>query len=139
MGYDAYTVDVDFTVPADKVDDALAALNASLTDDPEAPGGYSSLADAVYQQGGFEFSDDPGDNVNYDGFSLGHYSAGKYIEDWVLTVLTPLAPFAKEGSYVRFIGEDDCLFGFRVVDGKLEEETGEFAWKLWKPAQPVSE
>lgn len=131
MGYNAYTVDRDFTVPADKAADALAALNASLTDDPESSGGYTSLADAVDDQGGFEGSDNPGDNVNFDGFSLGWHH-DKYHDDYVVAVLAPLAPFAKEGSYVRFSGEDDALWGFRVVDGKLEEEWGDYTWQLAK-------
>jgi hypothetical protein len=131
MGYDAYSLETDFTVPGDKVAEALAVLNASLTDDPEAPGGYTSLAEAVDAIGGFEGSDNPDDNVNHNDFVLGYYS-GRYHDEHVLAALRPLAPFAKEGSCVRFRGEDDCLFGFRVVDGKLEEETGYVQWRLWK-------
>lgn len=127
MGYSANSVDTDFTVPADNVPDALAALNASLTDDPQGAG-YTSLAAAVDGCGGFSDSDDPGDDVNYDGFRLGYHT-----DSWweaAESALTVLAPFATEGSYVRLIGEDDCLFGFRVVDGKLRTETGDFTWTL---------
>jgi hypothetical protein len=128
MGYTANSVDTDFTVPADKVPDALAALNASITDDPEGAG-YTSLAAAVDEHGGFSDSDDPGDDINYDGFRLGFHTDSWWWEA-AESVLTVLAPFATEGSYVRLIGEDDCLFGFRVVDGQLRTETGDFTWTL---------
>jgi hypothetical protein len=45
-------------------------------------------------------------------------------------MLAVLAPFAVEGSSVRMLGEDDCLFGFRVLDGQLRTESGRFMWSL---------
>jgi hypothetical protein len=131
MGYTANSVDTDFTVPADKMPEALAALNASLTDGPQGAG-YTSLATAADEHGGFNDSNDTGDDINYDvdGFRLGYHTDSW--RDAAESFLTVLAPFATEGSYVRLIGEDDCLFGFRVVHGQLRTETGDFTWTLDK-------
>lgn len=138
MGYDAYTVDMDFTVPADQVPAALHAVNAAIKDlDPATD--YTSLATAVDEHAGFADSDDPGDDEVCDRFRLGYYASGHYNDDYVLPVLTALAPFAAEGSYVRFLGEDDSLFGFRVVAGKLVEETGDFTWSCPRTDTPTNE
>lgn len=130
MGYSANSVDVDFTVPADKVAEALAAFNATLTDDPlQKPGGYATLADAADEYGGFSDSDNPGDSVNHDGFALGFHT-DSWWDNRAVPFLEAIAPFAAEGSCVRLIGEDDALWGYRVVDGVLKEETGTFTWEL---------
>ncbi|WP_149653479.1 hypothetical protein [Mycobacterium simiae] len=132
MGYCANSVDMDFTVPADKVDAALAALNEVLFS--PALGGfsaghpYASLLEAVEGNTGFMECADIG-----GAFVLGCH-CDKYcsVTD---DVLETLARFAIEGSYVRFIGEDDRLFGFRVVDGRLRAESGGFSWKVEAEAE----
>ncbi|PBJ31911.1 hypothetical protein XV03_18860 [Mycobacterium avium subsp. hominissuis] len=124
MGYDAYTVDVDFTIPADQVPTALAAVEAEF-------GSYASLADAVEDITCFEDCEEDPDQW----FSLGHHRE-KYLSgtDQLLEIL---GRFATDGSYVRFDGEDGALFGFRVVDGRLREESGDYVWHL-DPERPLA-
>lgn len=126
MGYNANTVDVDFTIPADKIDAALEAVNAAeLWNDwcGQQEIVYDNLIAAVEDNTSFECCE-----INDGGFSLG-WHGDKYVSA-TDTLLAALAPFANEGSYVRFLGEDDSLFGYRVVDGKLRSERGEYIWKL---------
>jgi hypothetical protein len=117
MGYYADSIDRDFIIPADKVADALAAINAS----DSIGGTYETLDEAIRANTCFE-----GNEEVHGSFHLGWHT-DKYL--WGTDdVLGILAPFAKEGSYVRFSGEDDSLFGYRVQDGKLVEEFGEIIW-----------
>ena len=122
MGYCANTVEVDFGVPADKVPGALAAVNELLAS--IGLGEFSSLTDAVEESTCFQECTEDSD----DGFRLG-YHHDKYLTD-TDNILYVLGRFATEGSYVRLLGEDDCLFGFRVVEGQLRTETGGFTWRL---------
>jgi hypothetical protein len=123
MGYDANTVEVDFTIPADKLPAALAAVKASFGD------GYSTLADAVEDLTCFQDCDES----PTEGFALG-WRHERYLSctDKLLAIL---AEFAAEGSYVRFDGEDGSLFGYRVVNGRLREESGDYVWSL-DPERP---
>lgn len=126
MGYNANTIECDFTVPADRVQQALDALRADEA--IGCTGNYESLADAVEDLTCFMDCSEGEDG----SFSLGYHS-DKYLSctDAVLDVL---GRFASEGSYVRFMGEDDCLFGFRVADGVLRTESGDFVWTVDEPA-----
>jgi hypothetical protein len=116
MGYYANSMESDFTIPADKVPAALAAVL-------EAGGEGPTLSEAVGSITGFEDCCD-----DSSGFDLGHHS-DKFLSR-TTEVLAALAPFAREGSYVRFAGEDDSLFGFRVAGGKLLDEHGVVDWRL---------
>lgn len=134
MGYYADPIEIDFTIPADKVAAALEAVNANETftessyvsipnSDAESSQRkvYTSLAEAVNDWTTFESTVD-----DENGFCLGR-SHDKYLT-YTDDVLAILAPFAKEGSYVRLIGEDHALYGFVVKDGKLEEQYGQITW-----------
>jgi hypothetical protein len=119
MGYSASSVDNDFRVPADSVETALAALNDAFDVD------YPTLTDAVEDLTSFQECSKPSRD---DEFVLGyHCDTYTSVTDQVLAVL---GRYAVEGSYVRLLGGDDSLFGFRVVDGQLREERGSFAWAL---------
>lgn len=118
MGYYADSIEIDFTVPADKVEAALVAANES----EDIPGTYKSLDEFVRELTCFE-----GSEITPQGdFDLGYHNDKflSYTED----VLGVLAPFVKDGSYVRFVGEDQSLFGYIVKDGKLEEQYGQITW-----------
>lgn len=123
MGYYADSLEIDFSIPADKVEAALAAVNAINLGNyrPEDQKPYSSLEEAVRDLTTFE-----GSSESDEGFTLG-WSHDKYLS-YTDDVLMALAPFAKEGSIVRLIGEDHALFGFKVADGKLIEQYGEIVW-----------
>lgn len=122
MGYSASSVDNDFRVPADSVGAALAALNEAFGVD------YPTLTDAVEELTSFQ---DCSASSCGDEFVLGyHCDTYTSVTDQVLTVL---GRYAVEGSYVRLLGEDDSLFGFRVVDSHLRDEHGSFAWALPRP------
>lgn len=119
MGYSASSVDTDFRVPADSVGAALAALNEAFDSD------YPTLTDAVEELTSFQDCSKPSRD---DEFVLGyHCDTYTSVTDQVLAVL---GRHAVEGSYVRLLGGDDSLFGFRVVDNHLREEHGSFAWAL---------
>lgn len=116
MGYYANSTESDFTVPADKIAAALEAVREVGGEGPtlsEAVGSITSFEDC--SEGRF-------------GFDLGHH-ADKFLSR-TEEVLAALAPFAREGSYVRFAGEDDSLFGFRVAGGKLLDEHGVVDWRV---------
>lgn len=119
MGYSASSVDNDFRVPANSVGAALAALNEAFSVD------YPTLTDAVEDLTSFQECSEASRD---DDFVLG-YHCDTYTSstDQVLTVL---GRYAVEGSYVRLLGGDDSLFGFRVVDSQLREECGSFTWAL---------
>ena len=116
MGYYANSLDSDFTVPAANIPAALAAVQA-------VGGEGADLPDAVASITGFQDCDEDG-----AGFILGHHS--EKFHSRTEEVLAALAPFAKEGSFVRFMGEDDSMFGFRVMNGKLRDEVGGVSWEL---------
>lgn len=124
MGYNANTVEVDFTIPADKLTAALGAVKASFGDR------YSTLADAVEDLTCFQDCEEGPTG----GFALGWHS-DKYLSctDELLAIL---AEFAAEGSYVRFDGEDGSLFGYQVVNERLRQEFGDYVWSLY-PERPL--
>lgn len=119
MGYSASSVDNDFRVPADAVDAALSALCQ------EFGVRHTTLTQAVEDLTSFQECSESGRD---EEFVLG-YHCDTYLPttDKVLDIL---GRYATDGSYVRLIGGDDSLFGFRVVDGQLRAERGSFAWAL---------
>lgn len=119
MGYSASSVDNDFRVPADAVDAALSALRH------EFGVHHPTLTQAVEDLTSFQECSQPSRD---DDFVLG-YHCDTYFPA-TDTVLDILGRHATEGSYVRLIGADDGLFGFRVVDGQLRAERGSFTWAL---------
>lgn len=124
MGYNAESVEVNFTIPAAAVAGALAAVTERFE------GNYESLTAAVEYTTCFQdCCEGPA------GFALGWHNE-KYLmgTDDLLAVL---APFADDGSYVRFNGEDGCLFGFQVVNGRLREESGDYTWVLDRERDPA--
>lgn len=120
MGYCADTVENNFTILASKVPAALAAAN----DEVKKYGPYQSLSDFVEDLTSFQDCAEDDEN----GFALG-YHCDKVMSEFD-AVLELLGRFATEGSYVRMRGEDDYLFGYRVVDGRLRTETGDWTWRL---------
>lgn len=118
MGYEAESVDVNFTVPAENVPAALAAIRARFTTTA------ASLTEAVETWTNFQDSEEEPDG----SFTLGIHQE-KYSAD-TEDVLATLAPFATEGSYARFTSAGEGLFGFRVVNGRLREEKGDYVWTL---------
>lgn len=118
MGTSAYTVDRDFCIPRENVEAALAAVNSAFEQK------FADLAVAVQELTCFE------DNETNQGgaFILGRHQ-DSYVED-TEKLLGVLGAFAPRGSYVRFEGQDGDLFGFRVVDGRLREESGDYVWTL---------
>jgi hypothetical protein len=131
MGYYADTVDTDFVVPAANIAAALAAVTEnSGTESASTDNRRELLTDpadkliaAVRDRTCFECE------VTDDGDFVLSYHHDKWLTA-TETVLAALAPFATEGGYVRLSGEDNCLFGYRVVGGKLREESGVTEWRL---------
>lgn len=142
MGYSVDTWETDFHIPADKVAAALADINAdpvkhrpcynrahsyALAGAPEhdcqRSKPFDSLTEAVEELTGFHDCEE--DDI--DGFRLGYH-----LDKWAGSeeVLYTLGRYADEGSYVRLIGEDSELFGYRVVEGKLHTEDATVTWTL---------
>lgn len=113
MGDYAESVDTDFTVPTANIPAALAAVNEKI-------GEYDTLAEAVESCTSFQNNEE-----DETGFHLGYHN-DKY-GSWTEDVLKALAPFATEGSYVRF-SDIESLWGFRVIAGQLKGESGNYAW-----------
>lgn len=152
MGYTVDSWETDFHIPADKMEAALAAVNANpelqrdcwnKAHDPiplwekgsvrhrkpkdhecQRLRQFDSLTDAVEDLTGFHDCEE--DDI--DGFRLGYH-----LDKWMSRtddVLHALAQFADEGSYVRLLGEGIDLFGYRVVDGKLVTESATVTWSV---------
>jgi hypothetical protein len=133
MGYCAYSLEVDWTIEPDRIDDALAAVNSELGE--QFDGGFTSLIEAVEELSSFEHCEIDEAGV----FRLGHHG-DKYLTgtDELLIVL---GDFTVEDGFARFDGEDGSLFGFRVVSGKTCTEWGDYVWRLDSdlPPQPGGE
>ena len=143
MGYSVQSWDIDFHIPADKVEAALAAVNAdpalqrpcwnrahsSLGDvaahDCQRTKPFDSLTEAVEELTGFHDCQED----DTDGFRLGWHLPEKWLSP-TEDLLHLLGRHADEGSYVRLMGEDNELFGYRVVDGELRDENATITWDV---------
>jgi hypothetical protein len=131
MGYYADTVDTDFVVPAANIAAALAAVTEKFRTDSAYTDNWGDqhadpadkLVAAVRDLTCFECE------VTDGGDFVLSYHNDKWLSE-TETVLAALAPFATEGGYVRLSGEDNCLFGYRVVGGNLRYESGVTEWRL---------
>lgn len=139
MGYSVDTWESDFHIPADKIAAALADINADpalsrpcwdrehrsgAPHDCQSAKAFDSLTEAVEELTGFHDCEED----DADGFRLGYH-----LDKWqggTDDVLHALARYADEGSNVRLIGEDNELFGYRVVDGKLRTESATITWTV---------
>jgi hypothetical protein len=136
MGYRVSTWEVDFHIPADKIAAALAdisALQRPCWNRNHATGTahncqrlkpFDSLTEAVEELTGFHDCEES----DVDGFNL-----GQHLDKWMGTtddVLHALGRHATEGSYVRLVGEDYGLFGYRVVDGRTHIEDATVTWTV---------
>ncbi|RFZ09794.1 hypothetical protein DSM43518_02545 [Mycobacterium marinum] len=118
MGYCAYSLECDFRVEATEVRAALAAVHAAFGVE------FTSLVEAVEELANFDECE-----IDESGaFILGRH-VDSYLED-TEKLLRVLGGFAVDGSFARFDGEDGSLFGFRVVNGRLREEYGDYVWTL---------
>lgn len=143
MGYSVDTWEVDFHIPADKAQAALDAINADPAlvrpcynrahqyngdkyepHDCQRKNQFDSLTEAVEELTGFHDCEED----DTDGFRLGHH-----LDKWLSAtddLLHLLGRYAVEGSYVRLMGEDSELFGYRVVDGKTSTESATVTWSV---------
>lgn len=119
MGYCANSIDSDFTIPPSNMAAALEAVCAAFE-----VTGAATLAEVIEENTCFEGCEEDAAT----GFTLGWHHDKWW--DSTEQMLAVLAPFAVEGSSVRMLGEDDCLFGFRVLGGRLRTESGTFMWSL---------
>jgi len=149
MGYSVQSWDIDFHIPADKVEAALAAVNADPAfrptcwnrahikgvahDNCQRDKQFDSLTEVVEELTGFHDCQED----DTDGFRLGWHLPDKWrspTED----LLHLLGRHADEDSYVRLMGEDQELFGYRVVLGKLHDENATVTWDV-SPTWPRAE
>lgn len=141
MGYSVDSWETDFHIPANKVKEALADINADSTlnrpcwnrahnglsviadHDCQRIKPFDSLTEAVEELTGFHDCEED----DTAGFRLGYH-----LDKWMVSeeILYTLGRYATEGSFVRLVGEDHELFGYRVVDGKLRTEDATVTWAL---------
>lgn len=141
MGYSVDSWETDFNIPADRIAAALADINADpdlhrpcwnrahygtgneTEHDCQRSKPFDSLTEAVEELTGFHDCEED----DADGFNLGYH-----LDRWSGSeeILYTLGRYAKEGSYVRLIGEDNELFGYRVVDGELRTEDATVTWTV---------
>ena len=146
MGYSVQSWDINFHIPAGKVEAALAAVNAdpafrptcwnrahirpkspSVVDehDCQRVKQFDSLTGVVEELTGFHDCQED----DTDGFRLGWHLPDKWLSP-TEDLLHLLGRHADEGSYVRLMDEDNELFGYRVVDGELRDENATVTWDV---------
>lgn len=140
MGYNVSTWEVDFHIPANKIAATLADINADpklqrpcwnrnhgsdTPHDCQRIKPFDSLTEAVEELTGFHDCQED----DTDGFRLGWHLPDKWLNASE-NLLYALGRYAAEGSFVRLLGEDSELFGYRVVDGKLHNEDATVTWTV---------
>lgn len=135
MGYSIRTLDTNFTISFDKMDDAYEAL-CKLN----AENGYGSeyndqlptstnlgllnsssyKVEDILQELGFSTNILP-----YGDLTVLAYNGKSADEE---DFLKALAPFVEEGSYIEWIDEDNYLWRDYFVDGDMIIESGSIMW-----------
>ncbi len=105
----------DFFIPCNKIPDATRALN-------EWGQKEQSFEDHLWEAG-FETEKDRDGNVVglvFTGEKLGYQ----------FDLLWAIGPFAKDGSYLEFIGEDFSMWRWVFRKGELIEITPDIIWNM---------
>lgn len=118
MGYTVVTEDVSFVIPPANVEAALVALKgtAALADTVDAP---ASLIAAI-EDHGFDARD-----TSDGGVALTCYCDKSATQDELVLTLTP---YAEEGSFIEWRGEQDERWRDLVHDGKLYTQYPQVSW-----------
>jgi hypothetical protein len=142
MGYNVSTTETNWTIPADKVEDAYKAVCA-LNHDPNARKGGGSWGGGQRIEVWFSWM-----SANYDteckdlcevmemvGFDCGLEEDGTFYLGWYDSktgdedqFLAALAPFSTEGSYLVWQGEDGALWRNEVVGGQMVTKQAKIEW-----------
>lgn len=114
---EAYSTEVNFIIPSDNVAAALSAINVLFGTR------HVTLIGALENYASFhECAEGPAT------FVLGEHH-GSWDEEKEAAIVA-LGSFANEGSFIRFTDDNGTFWGYRVVDGRLREETGKLVWDL---------
>lgn len=129
MGYSIRTLDTNFTIPSNNMEEAHKALcQLNSKDAPNNEGSFQGQASTsalhsvedIMQELGFLTDILPSGDLtvlSYNGKSADE-------EDF----LEALAPFVEDGSYIEWIGEDNSLWRDYFVDGDMFIESGSIMW-----------
>lgn len=147
MGYCVETLNVDFTIPADKLDEAYKALvELNNRDELKSGGAWGQLPDgkgygciekyfswmpanypetckdvaAVLKEVGFETSEEE------EGLRVDWYVGEKSGDE--AHFFEALAPFAKPGSYMEWEGEDRQRWRWEFDGTTMTTKTGTISW-----------
>lgn len=118
MGYTVVTEDVSFVVPPANVEAALVALKgtAALRDTADA----ASALIAAIEEHGFDAHD-----TGTGAVALSCYCDKSATQDELVLTLTP---YAEDGSWIEWRGEQDERWRDLVHDGKLYTQYPQVSW-----------
>lgn len=157
MGYYVDVETFDIEIPADNVDDCLAAINALHTDEmleKQASGGRRPRDPTipVREQKWYSWVDNPGSDGFFsicDALDAWRYTAfedregnavietanlQKWGDDEIL--LIAIAPFVRDGCGISFRGEDGRHWCYEFRDGKV---TKRYATLVWDEGEVLSD
>lgn len=156
MGYYVRSIDTNFIIPADKIDaayQAACALNAQESNKTGGRAPYTGTKPAdsrsvaatedrwfAYVPWNYdEICSDLTEILTVFGFNdsgIDPTSGNLVVGDYAQSsggehhLFLALAPYATEGSYVHFHGEDDSFYGYRVAcNGCLHAIEGTLVWR----------
>ena len=136
MSYYFRISDQDFCIEAEKIEAAHNALFNLVREDPKTYTGQpytenrigaalkqwkKSFERLVFDLG-YSLTDNGDGNV--DGIYLEHDK----FHDGDEMFFAAIAPFVKEGSFVQFTGEDDCMWRYAFKNGKCIEQYPIVKW-----------
>lgn len=140
MGYNVTLTNVDFLIPTENLEDSLVALKLlNLRDDLKTGGSWSGgqqtekwfswmppdydktvqSSREVLEMLGF------GTSITEDGLHVWEYDSKTGAE---VHFIRALAPYAVEGSFMQWRGEDDSFWRWTVEEQQLSIEYGEVVW-----------
>lgn len=148
MGYYVETMDVDFTIPHEYLDDAFKAMcDLNWRNDLKSGGRWPAVENAddsapredkwfswmawdyhvtcksaedIFRDLGFETHMDDGD------FHLSFYNSKIGDEEHFLRAV---APFVRHGSFIEWRGEDGSMWRYAFAFGKMLVQNATIVWK----------
>lgn len=126
MGYYAYSIESDFRLRKEKQPAATASLRKLFSEKAQC----RNLSEMIEAYGFTVYQDD----LTVDIADL-FFEYQKYYEDSLMEMLSTLAPFVEEGSYLAFHGEDDSLWAFYFNGQDIQEYAGVIVY----PGMPASQ
>jgi hypothetical protein len=119
VGYTVHTENVDFLIPSESVEAALVGLRDDLVELREGQSARDALITDLEEEYGFEIA------CGAEGVRIVGYDGKSHEEE---EVVEKCSPFAVEGSYLEWRGEDDCRWRWEVRGGRLYTQYPKVQW-----------